>query len=302
MLARTLYVIGNGFDLHHGLAIGFSDFKRFVGIWRPAIQTKVEQYLCDLSRDWANLEEALARLDVDQLIDDASNFLVPYGADDWSDSYHHDYEFEIEEVVRAISSGLKAEFYLWIQQIQISPSGESLTRLRLEHDAIFLNFNYTPAIQKLYSVDNAQILHIHGSAANEEGDIILGHGWKAPDRPKLNKNQDPEQVDIRVRQGNDHIEHYFAGTFKPTNALIEKNQSFFDSLSGVSNVYVWGHSLSTIDLPYFAEIAASIAVNNPTWHVSYYSDSCIRKNAAAISSIGVSSSSVHHHKLSDYVL
>ncbi len=302
MSARTLYVIGNGFDLHHGLATDFSNFKRFVGARCPNLQSTVEEYLCPLSGDWANLEKALAYFDVDQLIDHASNFLVSYGADHWSDSYHHDYQYEINEVVRAISSELKAEFYLWIQQIQIPTPIGSSNRLKLEHDAIFLNFNYTPTIQKLYSVDHSRILHIHGSVADEEGDIVLGHGWKAVDRSKLNKGQDPEEIDARVMQGNDLIERYFADTFKPTNALIQRNRKFFDSLGGVSNVYVWGHSLSAVDLPYFVAISASIAVNSPTWHVSHYSASSIPKNAAAMSSIGVSASNVHHHKLSDYVM
>lgn len=300
--ARTLYVIGNGFDLHHGLETDFSDFKRFVGARCPKLQATVGEYLYALRGNWANLEEALAKFDVDQLIGHAENFLVPYGADHWSDSYHHDYQYEINEVVRAISSELKAEFYLWIKQIQIPTSISSSNRLKLEHDAIFLNFNYTPTIQKLYSVDHSRILHIHGSVADKEGDIVLGHGWKPADRPKLNKGQDPDEIDSRVMQGNALIEHYFADTFKPTNALIKRNQRFFDSLSDVSNVYVWGHSLSAIDLPYFVAIAASIAVNSPTWHVSHYSVLSVPTNAAAMSSIGVSASNVHHHKLSDYVI
>lgn len=302
MQIQTLYVIGNGFDLHHKLATGFTDFKKFLGSPQSDLQSTVEDYLCDLSGNWANLEEALAYFDVDQLIDHASNFLVSYAADDWSDSYHHDYQFEINEVVRVLSSELKKEFYAWLQHIEMPHPESCPDLLKIEPGAFFLNFNYTPTIQQLYSVNETQILHIHGSLADGEEGIVLGHGWKAKDRSRLNEGQDPEEIDTRVMQGNDLIDRYFEDTFKPTDALITRNQNFFGALGEVANVYVWGHSLSDVDLSYFAEIDKSTRSVCPTWHVSHYSSSSISINAAAMAKVGVHASNVRHHKLFEYVV
>lgn len=299
---RVLYVIGNGFDLHHGLATGLADFKGFIGCRRPDLQSTVEEYLCNLSGNWANLEEALAYFDVDQMLDHASNFLVSYAVDDWSDSYHHDYQYEINEVAEALSKELKSEFYCWIKQIQIPAVSAITNALKLVPGAHFLNFNYTPTLQELYSVDKSRILHIHGSIMDENDEIVLGHGWGSTNRPQLNGGQDPEEIDTRVMQGNAIIERYFEETFKPTDALIKQNGRFFGALGSVTDVFVWGHSLSAVDLPYFAEIATATAASCPSWHVSHYSPSSISANAAAMASIGVDTSKVHHHRLSEYVL
>ena len=61
---RRLYVIGNGFDLHHGLRTGFGDFRYHLSeeIGGECEET-VEEYLCELEGDWSNLESALAHLD-----------------------------------------------------------------------------------------------------------------------------------------------------------------------------------------------------------------------------------------------
>lgn len=296
-----LYVIGNGFDLHHGLATGFPEFKQYVMAKQPEINDRMAEYLAGLDENWYNLEEALAYFDVDTLIDHAGDFLVGYGADDWSDSYHHDYQFEIEQVVRAISGGLKNQFYSWLQEIEIPNSKKSPpTLLEVNSAAKFFSFNYTPTLQKLYGVKASEILHIHGVLSDAAEDVILGHGWVLEDRPNLNEGQDPESIDTRVMEGNRLIDGYFQDTFKPTDKLIQQHRRFFASLALISDIYVWGHSLSSVDMPYFAEIARSTKQTNPTWHVSHYSESSVAHNEAAMVGLGVSPAKIKHHKLDQY--
>lgn len=296
-----LYVIGNGFDLHHGLVTGFSDFKQYVMAEQPDIKDKMEEYLSGLDGKWCNLEEALAYFDIDTLIDHANDFLVGYGADDWSDSYHHDYQYEIEQAVRAVSVGLKDQFYSWLQQIEIPNSKKPFPQLLAVNSAgKFFSFNYTPTLQELYGVKPSEIVHIHGVLSDSADDVILGHGWDLDDRPKLNEGQDPESVDTRIMEGNYLIDGYFQDTFKPTDKVINQHQEFFASLTQVSEIYVWGHSLSSVDMPYFVEIAKSTAQSSPTWHVSHYSASSIPHNEAAIAGLGVPSFRIKHHKLEQY--
>ena len=119
------------------------------------------------------VQERLASFDSDTLIDDASNFLVGYGADDWSDAYHHDYQFEIESVVRAISKTMRARFGEWIRQLPL-PDANNIGNhlLPIDTSAAFLNFNYTPSLQQLYTVPDNNILHIHGAASDPDGSLI----------------------------------------------------------------------------------------------------------------------------------
>ncbi|HNO75560.1 MAG TPA: bacteriophage abortive infection AbiH family protein [Nitrosomonas mobilis] len=297
----SLYVIGNGFDLHHGLATGFFDFKQYVLDKQPDIKDVMEKYLYGLDGNWCNLEEALACFDADALIGHANNFLVDYGADDWSDSYHHDYQYVIEQVVKAISTDLKDQFYSWLQEIEIPNSKARLPPLLdINRSGKFLSFNYTPTLQDLYGVEPSEIVHIHGVLFDDIKDVILGHGWDLGDRPNLNQGQDPKSVDTRVMEGNRLIDEYFQGTFKPTQKLINQHRQFFSSLAGVSEIYVWGHSLSSVDLPYFVEIAKWTEQSKPNWHISHHCSSSILHNEAAIVGLGVSSSKIEHHKLDQY--
>lgn len=117
---------------------------------------------------WAEFEERLGELDGDSFIDDASGFLVSYGAEDWSDAYHHDYRYEIDKVVQALSETLRLRFGEWIRQLCIpEPSEIASIRLPVDPSASYLNFNYTPSLQRLYGVPDANILHIHGAAMDD---------------------------------------------------------------------------------------------------------------------------------------
>lgn len=284
--------------MYHGLATRFSDFKQYVEAEAPDIYDKMEEYLVSLDENWCNLEEALADLDVDMIIDHAVNFLVGYGADDWSDSYHHDYQYEIEQVVQAISSGLKDQFYNWLQQIEIPDyKKDSFTLLKINRAAKFLSFNYTPTLQEVYGVKESEIVHIHGVKSDTIDDVILGHGWSQSDRPHLNEEQN---IDTRVMEGNHIIDGYFKDTFKPTDELIQRHKQFFLSLIQVTEIYVWGHSLSDVDMPYFSAIEKMSKQSNPIWHISYYSDSSVSHNKATMVRLGVPASRIKHHKLDQY--
>src|ERR1035438_7114923 len=109
----TLYIIGNGFDLHHGIRSKYVDFAEFLKSKDPGLFRLVEKYFAVDDEFWGAFEARLADLDNGALIEDASTFLANYGADGWSDSGHHDYQFEIEQVAMGLSSGLKSRFAHW---------------------------------------------------------------------------------------------------------------------------------------------------------------------------------------------
>ncbi|MER8808249.1 bacteriophage abortive infection AbiH family protein [Mesorhizobium australicum] len=223
---------------------------------------------------WAEFEDWLASFDSDSLMEDASNFLVGYGADDWSDAYHHDYQYEIEQAVEAISTTLRLRFAEWIRQLPI-PSASDFTgrRVAIDPSAVFLNFNYTPSLQRLYGIPDANVLHIHGAAANSADTLILGHGWEPDPNPDPYRfEQDPEGADMRVIEGQRLVDDYFKDTFKPTSKVIENNAFFFAGLAAVDRVFVMGHSVSDVDHPYFDEVIANIDVNRVRWKISYYRD------------------------------
>nr|WP_292620255.1 AbiH family protein [Mesorhizobium sp.] len=74
------------------------------------------------------------------------------------------------------------------------PSTIGSKRIPIDLGAKFLNFNYTPSLQDLYGVPDANILHIHGAARDPDAKLILGHGWMPPKSPNPWQS-DPEAAD-----------------------------------------------------------------------------------------------------------
>ncbi|WP_292620253.1 AbiH family protein [Mesorhizobium sp.] len=107
-MVQTLYVIGNGFDLHHGIESGYRHFGEYLKANDAATFEVVERYF-ELDADfWSDFGARLASFNIDTLAEDASEFLVSYGADKWRDSYHHDYQYLISQAVEAVSVKMRA--------------------------------------------------------------------------------------------------------------------------------------------------------------------------------------------------
>ncbi|RAJ97086.1 bacteriophage abortive infection AbiH family protein [Aliidiomarina maris] len=295
-MIKRVFIIGNGFDLHHGLPTRFEDFRAFVLKRKPQLVVTAEKYLCGLRGNWSNLEEAFANFDEDSLIDEASYFLKSCGDDDWSDSFHHDYQYEMNLVVKSVSSELKAYFYEWLCSIETNEIDDS-QKLHFNDDhSLFLNFNYTPVLQDFYSIEDDQILQIHGSIYDGEDGIVLGHGW-SPQHRFSSGNDFTNMEDVRVLEGQEIINGYFESTFKPTADILSLNAEFFKRIAYTKTIHVLGHSLSMVDLPYFKAVADATSAGQPRWYVSYYSESEKRRHQQTMASLGVDEKTIEFQAL-----
>lgn len=208
--SRRLYVIGNGFDLHHRIPSSYADFGAYVRATDFRLADTAEDFIPAPVGEtlWSRLEENLAWLDTDQITDQASIFLNSPGSDDWSDADNHAYQYEVEQIATALSSRLKASFYAWLRTLPI-PSGDSWSgaHLRLPPTARYLSFNYTPTLTHLYGVPDDRILHIHGRTNDPEDAIILGHAREY--EPRVRSEADAD-MDFRVLEAEDILDRYFA--------------------------------------------------------------------------------------------
>ena len=286
-MTKTFYIVGNGFDLHHGIRSAYKDFGAFVKAHDSESYRLIENYFPVDDEFWSDFEAGLADFDADSLIENASDFLTPYGAEDWKDSAHHDYEFEIERVVRALSSDLRVHFAAWIRQLTMpDPTSIRSRLLRLHTSGTFLTFNYTPTLVTLYGVEPSHVVHIHGSSADADTDLILGHGWNPKDRGSSNDGLNSEDTDTRVANGNRIIDQYFEQTFKPTGRVIAAHRSFFAALRETQQILVMGHSLADVDLPYFSEIIRHVDSTNVRWRISYYHEDHIPRLRRQLVNLG----------------
>jgi hypothetical protein len=269
--SASLYIIGNGFDRHHDIPSDYCDFGRYLAAVDRDTYRVVEDYFNVDDEFWWQFEQQLANFDTDAVIDYASQFLMSYGADDWRDSGHHDYQYELDRVIEAISKTLRKHFAQWVRQLPIpSLSSCNTEPLPLDPNAFYLNFNYTQTLQWTYSIPDSQILHLHGKASDPTDRLILGHGWERTASDSLNHGVDMSEADIRVVEGNEIVDGYFSATFKPTAQIIAYNQAFFSNLKAIRQIYVIGHSLAEVDVPYFAKIIKNIDSSSVRWMISYH--------------------------------
>ena len=269
---QTLYVIGNGFDLYHGIRSEYRYFGEYLSEVDYEVSNYLDEYLhAEESDFWSKFEANLANLDSDSLCEFASEYLIGYGAEDWSDSCHHAYQGEIKDIVDGLTIRWLSHFRRWVKGLQI-PSGDDFKGrlLNIDNDAEFLSFNYTPTLQKLYGVSSENVLHIHGNSKQPDT-IVLGHGW-VNQETELYEYDDRDNIDPRVQQGDEIVHSYFKKTFKSTKAIIEANSSFFLKLKKIDTITVLGHSLGDVDLPYFLKIIEQNSKNRVNWTFSYYKD------------------------------
>lgn len=267
----VLYIIGNGFDLHHGIPTAYKHFGSFLRKHYRQISAVLDEYLPTYVGEdfWSHFEEHLADFDAETLVENSEQFIASYGADDWRDADHHRYAQQLDMIVETLSRELLDAFTVWVRQIQVPAQMPSTTRrARIDPGCRFISFNYTDTLQQLYGLADSHVWHIHGRASRNDR-LILGHAWNRTGKEKWIAKYDPDRDDPRQLEGAGIIDRYFAKTFKPTDAIISENTANFASLHDVAAVHVLGHSLGDVDMPYLKKIAQSI---HPAaqWRISYH--------------------------------
>ena len=290
MTNKTLYIIGNGFDLHHGLPTQYWRFKNYLEATDREVFDWVESYIA-IDEGWAELELSLVDLDTENIVTELEGFLVSYSAEDWSDAGHHDFQYEVEKVATGLSVGLQQHFADWIRSIPM-PDRDQVPQLltSLDEDAAYLTFNYTSTLTKLYDIAPENILHIHGEGEDGSSDLVLGHARAAADRSLLQDGVD-EDTDTRFAEAMGILDDYFEKTFKPSAKIIEQQKPYFEGLKSITQVVVLGHSLSKVDEAYFLALVEALQAS-PRWTVAVRSLNENTSKAACLIDFGVPSESI----------
>lgn len=293
MSNKQLYIIGNGFDIFHGIDSRYSDFKNYVEKKDNDLFEALDEYF-NSDELWSDFEETLAYIDTDKIIDDASDFLVSYGADDWSDAYHDDYQYEVQRAIDVITKTLKELFIKWILSLNVPNSGQ----LKLPSSSTYLTFNYTDTLEKAYKISSSNIVYIHNKGVDEKSTLILGHSRKPTPENAFDKEADWEDGDVRVVEGNRILDNYFKKTYKNTETIINENKSFFQQLENIDEVFVYGHSISPVDIEYFKVVKEKVQKNS-TWTVSYHSDDQKNILKNSLIEIGIEADKIKMIKLTE---
>ena len=177
-MTDKLYIIGNGFDLHHNLKTSYYDFAKYLKENDKDLFETLESYISFPIEDnclWARFEENLANLDAEEILSEHTDYLPDYSSDEFRDRDRHAFPDIMDQFYKKLTEGLLESFLNFIQKVETPPSSEE-QKLKLNKEAFFLTFNYTNTLEKLYGINKKCIKYIHNSAYYGSEQIILGHG------------------------------------------------------------------------------------------------------------------------------
>lgn len=293
---KHLLVIGNGFDIAHGMPTKYSDFENWLNEEYPDFIDEMGQYFLrvfDQGHEWWNdFENNLDTVELHDLIDEYVSENQPnYGSDDYRDADMSDAMEYIKQDLDQFFSEIKEKFDEWVHTIDI-PDKQYMI---LKDFDFFLTFNYTNTLEKLYNIPSSRILHIHGKANNNE-DLIIGHngdpthykdGIEA-EIPNTPTDFDPDEqqewmeahsddiVQIMARQG---AEEAVLSLKKNTEQIITDNRIFFGRINQLEEINFYGFSFAPVDIPYVEAIAKNTN-DNAVWNIYIYDEDIKARKAA----------------------
>lgn len=254
-----LFIIGNGFDKGHGLNTSYWDFRTYLKNMYPEFLYAFEShyYIYPANDEeaqknllWNELEKNLANIDEDVIIDDALQMDMALESGDVGiEDTLYEYFTEEYKYIERLAKYLKQ----WVRTIRIRDVKPKTSLINSIQEALYITFNYTAVLERVYGISEGKIIHIHGSLRDHECDPVLGHG----------NIERIEQIDERLEEAGrvydekeisicKVIRDYYESTYKDVNRYVYKLSRI--SYKNIDEIYVIGHSVAEVDLPYFRYI------------------------------------------------
>ena len=291
----NLFIIGNGFDLAHGLPTRYSKFREFLrtkygadeyaylvspspqgdgfgNVWVDSkeVANLVTRMLRDACADelrdacedeyWSDFENALGYFDYAEFFEDVEEY------DREGDVHFYRTFYNIEDIADNLLfciPHIKDLFQEWIGTIDISSTSPKPHFAEIINPTadFFLTFNYTSTLATIYCCQN--ICHIHGK---QGADIYVGHGddnVECFEDSRYGSEEDLKRLKRALR--------------KDTPKALSLHQGFFDELVAINCVYSIGFSYSCVDLVYIEKICRIAGSRISKWVLNDYDCECKRK-------------------------
>lgn len=210
----NLVIIGNGFDLAHGLPTKYTDFHNYLEKTNPNCIDRLD-LLFTFGEQWCDFENGLGHLK-----ESAAQLVLK--------SYPGIHATIKDEIQRAFAS--------WV--ISLEEKNTATKKYELSKEDEYLSFNYTHTLHRSYEIDGKNIKYIHGCIGLGLFDykqIIFGH--KECVGNKITQSlldATVKDIDSIITRNKDYF-----------NSLSDKN---------IDTIKVFGHSYADVDFKYLEEI------------------------------------------------
>lgn len=285
---NNLVIIGNGFDLHHKLPTSFNDFRNFLSLNNQQIQYQGNPELLRLldsyfyfNENWSDFEEKLCSFDLNDFIIEEGVDLVDDDNDEHPMRNQAIIEDSCTEKIKMLREDIPSEINEWINNIPYDAIDKQQLVKLFDKNDLFISFNYSCTLEKIYKINPTNIVHLHGFAKEHynEGEIIVGHGTKKPIIPKY-KGKSNTLSDLFAADVYEDNKKIFQDLYKDPSKHIPKLEPIIEQIRLCRKIIILGHSLSSVDAEYFRFIARTIP-SQTTIHVYYHNTSDLAKMKTA---------------------
>lgn len=296
----NIYILGNGFDMAHGLSTSYMNFLYFI----------YNKYVCEIDENnfISNFLEIVSssKVNMTDVEDDMDRKGVPTGikssyavkwfislfdyieSDEefWGslenslglisyetiiDEYDNDDLddlFEVDDYYDSltyrwseIAHLLKVWLREWIDSIDINKDRYNKFYKEIHSkESYFINFNYTLTLEEVYQIESRSILHIHGKKGDKE--YIFGHG-------NLQKNDEFIKMSPTLTDNVSNVDRAFSKSLQ-----IGKLDDFISNLKVKSTenivINVIGFSFGNVDNMYIRKLIEKFP--NATWNLHKYNN------------------------------
>lgn len=283
---RTLYLLGNGFDLAHNIETSYSSFRAFLAEKHESFLTQFEsmyhiQPLDDtepwyteeaqkrwdehVMKDlWKCFEEDIGNPDVDGMHDAAESLIDVMPRDGIKDTLDYYWKDQYGFVLL-----FQKYAFEWLKTVNTSKATIKKRELFSNNSDLFISFNYTDTLESVYGINNA--LHIHGGIPScSTTPPIMGHGNK---RLIDSYRRQAKEAQKEFREWDESIcnaiADYCETLYKDTERIISLNSKFFSCIKDIDRIVCLGLSFGDVDVPYLNRIQQEIKPRTK-WIVYYY--------------------------------
>ncbi len=258
----TLYIIGNGFDLNHGLRTSYINFfQDYIKSKAQRIKNDLEAlYGTEMHENiwWSRFEHQLGQVNFEHLIQSPTKQVTKIVQNNIRDLLH---------------ANLPLFFGEWINSINQKISSLKLDkRTDVKQDAYFFTFNYTTLLEDLYKIPLDNIVHIHNSIKdfNKGEPIIVGHrtSWK--------KLEEFSEKYRSIGIDSSYIDDVNIVISQNTKNIVKQLEIYGEKIAQYSDIkhyIIMGFSLNEIDKPYMEEIIkVNRNIDAADWTFYYHKD------------------------------
>ncbi|WP_086445289.1 bacteriophage abortive infection AbiH family protein [Candidatus Enterococcus lemimoniae] len=293
-IINKLFIIGNGFDLAHGIPSTFNHFKEYL---RYTYEYVYDEYPNLWLQSYADHDggesyeiEGCAQIIDFMICNSCSNISDEGDGENWSDfekaMRYFDYSLLEEDI--EIQYDKEGDINPFRTGNNYEDAYNDLRNVMLKLPELFSEWiNNISTPENCFSVFNLNSYYSFSELIDKENDTFLTfnytetlenlyeaenvihiHGDQVS--PVVGHNND-FQMDEQIYHQDTYINSMNEALRKPTSRIIKENLHFFKELQGdVDSIYSYGFSFGEVDLIYIEEMFKHLNSKNIIWYLHCY--------------------------------